>query len=712
MKRVLLSLSLLLSTASAAPVTLNALFMKQAAYSEANIKDMTKAFEAKNPNIKVNLEFVPYEGLHDKIVSSASAGTNGYDVVLFDVIWPTEFAKNSFLVDVTNRIPAADNARVFSGAWTTVTAGGKRYGMPWILDTKYLYYNKAILKKAGIAAPPRTWAELQQQAATIKAKGLVEYPIVWSWSQAEALICDYTTLISAFGGQFYAGGKPVFNTGGGLKALQYMTDSLKSGVSNPNSKEYLEEDVRKVFSDGKAAFALNWTYMYNMANDPKQSKVAGQVGIVPAPGVAGVSQVSAMNGSMGLGIPTGSAHKDEAWRFIQYLTSAPVQEQFAQLSLPIWKASYSKPAVTKGQEALVKAAGTSLNVMFPRPTIAQYPQLSTVLQTALQKALLGSQTPAQALDVGGPDRQPLPVMTARRGNAPAARFQGWSFLLPLLVILACVIGYPLVRTVYLSFTDASLNALGIPPQWLGVANYQGALTSPEFLATLWNSTTFTVVSVALETVLGVLVALLLNQRFRGRTLARALLILPWAIPTIVNATMWRWIYNPEYGALNALLTQTGLIGGYRSWLGEPSSAMLMVILADVWKNYPLVAMIALAALQGVPAEIHEAASLDGASAWVRFWRLTLPAILGPLSVAVVLRTIEAFKVFDIIYVMTRGGPADATKTASFSVYQEAFTYLQAGSGAAYANVMVLISAVLIAGYLLLMRRQGSGSGPA
>jgi multiple sugar transport system permease protein len=298
----------------------------------------------------------------------------------------------------------------------------------------------------------------------------------------------------------------------------------------------------------------------------------------------------------------------------------------------------------------------------------------------------------------------------RRGLRPgrfARGAQGWSFLLPLTLILICVVGYPLYRTLYLSFTDASLNALGIQPQWLGVANYVTALTSPEFLATLWNSTYFTVVSVALEVVIGVLVALLLNQEFRGRAVARALLILPWAIPTIVNATMWRWIDNPEYGALNALLTQTGIIGEYRSWLGDPSSAMNMVILADVWKNYPLVALIALAALQGVPQEIYEAAALDGASAWTRFWRLTLPSIVGPLSVAVVLRTIEAFKVFDIIYVMTRGGPADSTKTASFSVYQEAFTYLQAGSGAAFANVMVLVSAALIVCYLLLNRQRAA-----
>ncbi|UBV44600.1 ABC transporter substrate-binding protein (plasmid) [Deinococcus taeanensis] len=398
MKTLMLGLSLLLSSAAAAPVTLKALYMKQAAYSETDIQKMTRAFETTHPDVKVSLEFVPYEALHDKIVSAASAGTNGYDVVLFDVIWPTEFAKNGFLQDVTARIPASDNAKVFPGAWKTVEAGGKRYGMPWILDTKYLYYNKAILSKAGFKTPPRTWAELLTQANAIKAKGLVKYPLVWSWSQAEALICDYTTLLSAFGGSFYQGGKPSFNAGGGLKALEFMTDTLRQGVSNPNSREYLEEDVRKVFSNGEAAFALNWTYMYALANNPKESKVAGQVGVVPAPGVKGVSAASAMNGSMALGIPTGSGHKDEAWAYIRHMTSQPVQETYAKLSLPIWKSSYSKPAVTKGQTDLVTAARTSLGVMLPRPTIAQYPQLSTALQTALQKALLGQQTPKQALD--------------------------------------------------------------------------------------------------------------------------------------------------------------------------------------------------------------------------------------------------------------------------------------------------------------------------
>ncbi|MER3482651.1 MAG: ABC transporter substrate-binding protein [Meiothermus sp.] len=396
-KILLVTAGLALASVAGAQTQLNALFMKQAAYSEDDIKAMTTDFEKANPDIKVNLEFVPYEALHDKTIAAAASG--GYDVVLFDVIWPAEYATNGFLQDVTSRINKADVPKIFPGAWTTVMYEGKYYGLPWILDTKYLYYNSEILQKAGIKAPPKTWAELLTQADTIKKKGLVKYPIVWSWAQAEAAICDYTTLLAAYGGKFLdASGNPAFQTGGGLKALEYMVDSTKRGLSNPNSKEYLEEDVRRVFSSGQAAFALNWTYMYNLAQDPKESKVVGKVGIVPAPGVAGVSTVSAVNGSMGLGITAKSQNPDAAWKYITFLTSQPVQEKYAKLSLPIWKASYTSPAVTKGQEAVVKAANVSIGAMTTRPTVVRYAEISTVLQKAIQQALLGKMTAKAALE--------------------------------------------------------------------------------------------------------------------------------------------------------------------------------------------------------------------------------------------------------------------------------------------------------------------------
>ena len=394
----LLALTLaLFGFAAAQDVTLDALFMQQAAYSNDDIRNMTAEFEAQHPGVTVELEFVSYEALHNKIVTAAAAGSGGYDVVLFDVIWPAEFAEYGILVDLTDRISQETIDAVVPGAWTTVMSEDRYYGMPWILDTKYLFFNRTMLADAGFDAPPATWQELLDQARAIKEKGIVEYPIVWSWAQAEAMVCDYTTLLSAYGGDFFDGAEPVFQQDGGLEALRFMTDSLEAGLSNPSSTESLEEDVRRIFSSGEAAFALNWTYMYNLANDPAESQVAGQVGVAPAPGVEGVSELSAMNGSMGLGVTTTSEHPDLAYEYVAYLTSRPVQERYARLSLPIWEASYDEPAVVEGQEDLVAAAKQALGAMYPRPLMIQYPEFSTVLQEQLQSALLGQVTPEEAL---------------------------------------------------------------------------------------------------------------------------------------------------------------------------------------------------------------------------------------------------------------------------------------------------------------------------
>ena len=394
--------------AKAADVTLSGLFMSQTAYSEDDVRAMTAEFEKQNAGIKVNLEFVPYEALHDKIIAAQGAGGAGYDVVLFDVIWPAEFGKKGFLQDVTARIPAEQTGKIFDGAWTTVDYGGKRWGMPWILDTKYLFYNEDMLKQAGIATPPKTFEELAADAKIIKDKGIVKYPIVWSWSQAEALICDYTTLVDAYKGSFFGGdGKPAFDAGGSLEAVNYMKKTLDDGLTNPNSREYLEEDVRKVFSSGEAAFALNWTYMYNLANDPKESKVVGKVGIVPAPGIEGKSGASAVNGSMGLGITARSQHADEAWKYITFLTSQEVQNKYAKLSLPIWKSSYQDPTVTAGQEKLVAAAKVSLGEMLARPVTPSYSELSALLQKYIQQVLLGQASSEDAMKAAAKAAQRL-----------------------------------------------------------------------------------------------------------------------------------------------------------------------------------------------------------------------------------------------------------------------------------------------------------------
>jgi multiple sugar transport system substrate-binding protein len=381
-------------TEGGGPVTLNALFMKQAAYSDADVKNMTEQFQKQNPNIKVNLTFVAYEALHDKIVAAAPAGT--YDTVLVDVIWPAEFASKKMIVDITDRFPESERSKIFDGALKTTEYQGSYYGVPWILDTKYFFYNKEMLEEAG-TAPPETWDAVVEAARALKSQGVVEYPLVWSWAQAEALMCDYATLLGAYGGQFFdEGGKPAFNTGGGLQALEFMRMTLDEKLSNSASTESLEEDVRRIISQGEAAMALNWTYMFALANDPNESQVAGQIEIAHTP--AGPAGAPGVNGSMGIAVSNGSQNQDEAWRYIQFMTSQEVQNQYAKLSLPIWKSSYEEQEVVEALPQVVPVAKEQLNDMILRPIVPQYNEVSQDMQVEIQRALTGDKTPKQALD--------------------------------------------------------------------------------------------------------------------------------------------------------------------------------------------------------------------------------------------------------------------------------------------------------------------------
>ncbi|MBN9633303.1 MAG: extracellular solute-binding protein, partial [Actinobacteria bacterium] len=281
--------------------TINALFMKQAGYSESDVASMIKDFEAKNPKITVKPTFVAYEALHDKIVTSAPAGT--YDVVHLDVIWPAEFASKGIITDVTKNFPASWKSEMLGGALSSAEYQGKYYGVPWGPSTKLFFYNKDMLAKVG-AGPDdvKTWDGVLAVAKKLKDAGIVQYPISWSWSQAEALVCDYAELLGAFGGQFTdSSGKLVINKGAGVQALEFMKKSIDDGLTDPASTTFLEDDTDKSMAAGKTAMELNWESTFRDQNDPSISKVVGQVAVtVPPAGPNGDNP--GVNGSMALAI--------------------------------------------------------------------------------------------------------------------------------------------------------------------------------------------------------------------------------------------------------------------------------------------------------------------------------------------------------------------------------------------------------------------------
>ena len=248
-------------------------------------------------------------------------------------------------------------------------------------------------------------------------------------------------------------------------------------------------------------------------------------------------------------------------------------------------------------------------------------------------------------------------------NSRLKREQAYAYGLisPSLAIVLGIIIAPMLAT--LVYTVVNNNMLSSSyGNFAGLSFYKEVLSSADFRGDLFRTLYFTLVSTFLETFLGLLIALLLNEKFPGVRFLRSIIIIPWAIPTVVNGSLWKLIFNGEYGVFNALLLNAGLIDAYQSWLGDPKLAMLMIIIADTWKMTPLAVIFFLAALQGINAETYEAARVDGAGPVRRFWYLTLPYLAPTAMVIIVMRTVEKFKAFDIFYLMTRGGPADATKT--------------------------------------------------
>ncbi|TGT46611.1 sugar ABC transporter permease [Mesorhizobium sp. M8A.F.Ca.ET.165.01.1.1] len=280
----------------------------------------------------------------------------------------------------------------------------------------------------------------------------------------------------------------------------------------------------------------------------------------------------------------------------------------------------------------------------------------------------------------------------------------WLFLAPMLLVLAAAAGWPLARTVYFSFTDASLSDLDAR-QWVGLANYvsvlrmpsgrvihDGLLLDPVWWRAVWNTVRFAVVSVTCETILGMVVALVLNAEFPGRGIVRAAILIPWAIPTIVSAKMWQWMLNDQFGIINVVLINLGLIDTKIAWTASADTAMAAVLIVDIWKTTPFMALLILAALQMLPREIIEVARLDGANPWQIFWRVTLPLIRPAVMVAVIFRALDALRIFDLIYVLT---PNNAhTKSMSVFARENLFEFDKFAHGSAASTLLFLVLALL------------------
>jgi trehalose/maltose transport system permease protein len=282
--------------------------------------------------------------------------------------------------------------------------------------------------------------------------------------------------------------------------------------------------------------------------------------------------------------------------------------------------------------------------------------------------------------------------------------RAWWMAAPMLIVLGLVGGWPLLRTMGFSLSDRELSRPG-EHTFIGLENYlgeYGVLSSPEWWQAVGNTLVFTGLSVSIETLLGLGVALLLHRPSRWRTLLRAALLIPWAIPTVVSAKLWSWMLHDQYGVVNHHLLSLGLIAAPLAWTADPQLAMFSIVAVDVWKATPYMALLILAALQMVPQDCYEAARVDGVPPWTVFRRITLPLILPGLLVAVVFRTLDALRVFDLIYVMTSN--SRDTKSMSVFVREQLIDFGLVGYGSAAATCLFFLIALLSIVAIGLMRR--------
>jgi trehalose/maltose transport system permease protein len=277
----------------------------------------------------------------------------------------------------------------------------------------------------------------------------------------------------------------------------------------------------------------------------------------------------------------------------------------------------------------------------------------------------------------------------------SARDHGTRFVMPAVVMLSLVTAYPIISVLYLSLHRRLL--IFDISRFVGLDNYVFLVKDARFWNALWNTAYFTGISVTLELLLGLCIAVLLNRTFRFKGVVTAMILVPWAIPTVVSARMWEWMYNTDYGILNHLL------GVKINWLGSAFWALNAAVLMDVWKTTPFVVILLLAGLNVIPRELYQAARIDGAGGWSIFRRITLPLLMPVVLVVLLFRTMDAFRVFDAVYVLTGGGPANSTETLSIYAYKVLFQTLQFGYGSTLAIVVFFCVGAISILYVRFLR---------
>lgn len=643
---------------------------------------------------------------HQLYVQWLNAGSDEPDVLQIDVVWAAELASAGFIAPVTL------DGDLFGGARAGVTWQGRAWAAPWFVDVGMLY------RRADMPAP-RTFADLTELAG--------EHGFVWQGARYEGLTCAFLEVLGGHGGailetQDDGATKVVVDAPAAVRALETMRAWV--GTTSPaNVVTMQEEQARFAFQNGEARFMRNWPYAASLLNDPS-SRVKNAWAVSPMPvdddaASTGAGRPTATLGGAALALNARTTRRAQAERLIAFLTSNDALLERARTAgqYPPRPSLYATDGVLATTLPIdVTIARTIIEGATPRPVTPIYTELSSLLQVHLHRALTGQTSSksalqdaaremralldARSLDAIPPDiatpmaPPPVRAMLVLLGIAifafaaltvRSAQRTAWTLALPALVVIALCAAVPLALTAWESLHDRDLRLPWRGAPFVGIAGYIDVVTSERFASALAHTLFFTVATVTLEIVIGLALALALHRAFFARGLVRSAVLVPWAMPTVVAGVLWRFLFADS----------TMLVDEHAAWIP--------LVLADVWKTTPFVALLLLAGLAGIDDAIDEAARMDGASWWTRLTKITLPLLAPALIVAVVFRALDAVRVFDLVIVLTGGGPGTATEPLTLLTFDAFLRKLRFGEGAVLSMIVFALTMSLAALFVRLTR---------
>ncbi len=618
------------------------------------INEMISEFERLNPQIRIEKQRIPFSDAQNKYKTVAQAG-DAPDVFRAEIAWTAEFGELGFLRPLDDLMPPDGQADFLRAPLTYCRYKDKLWGVPQVTDCLALLYNKRILA-ADSLSPPGTMDEFVAVSQKLRDRAADRYGFFYRGDSY-----FFLPFIWAFGGDLIDGRtrQVLINRPESVQALQFLLDLRDKYQVVPKNIDFANDydNMMVGFKTGKFAMILNGPWATADILSGREFSDPANLGVTRIP-MGPKGDYGSPVGGHNYVIAANCKHVRASWQFIEFMNSTENQVKFALTNnlLPTRKSAYQEPSVA-GNEIL-QGFRYQLEVANNRPVIPESGLIFTDLTPAFQAALSGTITPKQAIE-----------QVAEK----------WEKLL----------GY-----------------LGPEASIIGVSNYIEILSGAEFWLIFWQTIIWTFCNVFFHFTIGLGLALLINAKIKGRSIYRIILLLPWAVPTYISAFSWRWLFNQDYGFFNLFLKSMG--AEPLPWLSDPFWAMVAVIATNIWLGFPFMMVVFLGGLQSIPEELYEALQIDGGNKLHEFRYVTLPMLKPVTLTATLLGAIWTFNMFNIIYLVTKGGPFHRTDILATFAYIQAFENWNFGLATTYA--VIILSLLTVFSYFYI--KVGGDSNPA